>query len=84
MAGEFKFEVIDATRPVHKQQKDVRKLVNNVLKGWRGLTKSDRISQKLCTAAIKNTNALTIEGEKWRTLNFMDLDFLIRKQESSR
>ena len=37
MSNEFKFKVIDATRPVHKQQKDVRKLVNNVLKGWRGL-----------------------------------------------
>jgi len=37
MIGEFGFEVLDATRPVHKQQKDVRKLVNKVLKGWKGL-----------------------------------------------
>ena len=37
MVGEFGFEVLDATRPVHKQQKEVRRLVNNVLKGWRGL-----------------------------------------------
>ena len=37
MSDEFKFDVVDATRPVHKQQKDVRKLVNNILKGWRGL-----------------------------------------------
>ncbi len=37
MAGEFGFKVLDATRPVHKQQKEVRRLVNNVLKGWRGL-----------------------------------------------
>ena len=37
MVDEFEFEVLDATRPVHKQQKDVRKLVNRVLKGWRGL-----------------------------------------------
>ena len=37
MTGEFGFEVLDATRPVHKQQKEVRRLVNNVLKGWRGL-----------------------------------------------
>lgn len=37
MVGEFNFEVIDATRPVHKQQKDIRKSVNNILKGWRGL-----------------------------------------------
>jgi len=37
MVSEFGFEVLDATRPVHKQQKEVRRLVNNVLKGWRGL-----------------------------------------------
>ena len=37
MVGEFDFEVLDATRPVHKQQKEVRRLVNNVLKRWRGL-----------------------------------------------
>ena len=37
MIDEYEFEVVDATRPVHKQQKDVRKLINNVLKGWRGL-----------------------------------------------
>jgi len=37
LADEFGFKVLDATRPVHKQQKDLRRLVNNVLKGWRGL-----------------------------------------------
>jgi len=37
MIDEFGFEVLDATRPVHKQQKDIRKLVLNALKGWRGL-----------------------------------------------
>jgi dTMP kinase len=37
MVSEFDFKVLDATRPVHKQQKEVRRLVNNVLKGWRGL-----------------------------------------------
>jgi len=37
MIPEFNFEVINATRPVHKQQKDVRKLVNRILKGWRGM-----------------------------------------------
>ena len=37
MIDEFGFEVLDATRPVHKQQKDVRRLVSKVLKGWKGL-----------------------------------------------
>jgi len=37
MVDEFGFKVLDATRPVHKQQKDLRRLVNSVLKGWRGL-----------------------------------------------
>ena len=37
MIEEFNFSVVDATRPVHKQQKEVRKLVNEILKGWRGL-----------------------------------------------
>lgn len=37
MADEYNFSVIDATRPVHKQQKEVRKLVERALKGWRGL-----------------------------------------------
>jgi len=37
MIDEFGFEVLDATRPVHKQQKDVRRLVSKILKGWKGL-----------------------------------------------
>ena len=37
MSEEFQFKVVDATNPVHQQQKDVRKLVNGILKGWRGL-----------------------------------------------
>jgi len=37
MIEEYNFSVVDATRPVHKQQKEVRKLVNEILKGWRGL-----------------------------------------------
>ncbi|MCD6577225.1 MAG: dTMP kinase [Anaerolineaceae bacterium] len=37
MIDEFDFKVVDATRPVFKQQKEIRRLVNGVLKGWRGL-----------------------------------------------
>jgi dTMP kinase len=37
MSDEFHFKIVEATNPVHAQQKDVRKLVTNVLKGWRGL-----------------------------------------------
>lgn len=37
MIDEFDFRVIDATRPVHKQQKEIRKLVEGTLKKWRGL-----------------------------------------------
>lgn len=41
MIEEFGFSVIDATRPVHKQQKEVRKLVEESLKKWRGLPNPD-------------------------------------------
>lgn len=37
MVQEFNFQVIDATRPIQKQQKEIRQMVLSVLKGWRGL-----------------------------------------------
>ena len=37
MAKEFEFMVIDATRPIQKQQKEIRQMISRVLKGWRGL-----------------------------------------------
>lgn len=37
MVDEFDFHVIDATQPVQKQQKQIRRLVNQVLSGWEGL-----------------------------------------------
>jgi len=37
MAGEFNFNIIDAKQPVEKQQKDIRALVNTMLRGWEGL-----------------------------------------------
>jgi len=37
MIEEFNFHVIDATRPIQKQQKDIRKLINRVLYRWKGL-----------------------------------------------
>ena len=41
MIDEYHFNVLDATRPVHKQQKEVRKLVEGALKNWRGLPNPD-------------------------------------------
>lgn len=37
MIPEFDFHVIDATRPIQKQQKEIRKLINKVLYRWKGL-----------------------------------------------
>jgi len=37
MLREFNFQVIDATRPVQKQQKQIRGLINEILNGWEGL-----------------------------------------------
>ena len=37
MVDEFGFEVIDAALPVFEQQKEVRRLVSRVLRGWHGL-----------------------------------------------
>jgi dTMP kinase len=37
MVDEFGFTVIDATQPVHKEQKQFRQLVKKALHGWEGL-----------------------------------------------
>ncbi|NMC45827.1 MAG: dTMP kinase [Chloroflexi bacterium] len=37
MAKEFNFKIIDAKLPVEKQQKEIRRLVNAMLRGWAGL-----------------------------------------------
>ncbi len=37
MVGEFNFKVIDAKKPVENQQKEIRGLVNAILRGWEGL-----------------------------------------------
>ncbi len=37
MTKEFNFQVIDATKPVENQQKEIRNLVNTMLRGWEGL-----------------------------------------------
>ena len=37
MVEEFNFQVIDAAQPVQKQQKQIRRLVTQILKGWEGL-----------------------------------------------
>jgi hypothetical protein len=37
MIPEFGFHVMDATQPIQKQQKEIRKVINGVLRGWEGL-----------------------------------------------
>jgi len=37
MANEYDFKIIDATKPIHKQQKIIRQLINQTLSGWEGL-----------------------------------------------
>ncbi len=37
MIKEFNFKVIDATKPVESQQKEIRRLVTAILKDWEGL-----------------------------------------------
>ena len=37
MSKEYNFKVIDATRPIQKQQKEIRQMISGVLKGWHGL-----------------------------------------------
>lgn len=37
MIGEYQFKVIDATQSVHRQQRQIREIVQNILHGWNGL-----------------------------------------------
>jgi dTMP kinase len=37
MVPEFSFHVMDATQPIQKQQKEIRQVINGVLRGWEGL-----------------------------------------------
>ena len=37
MVPEFNFHVMDATLPIQKQQKEIRQVINGVLRGWEGL-----------------------------------------------
>jgi dTMP kinase len=37
MIPEFGFHVMDATQPIHNQQKEIRQVINGVLRGWEGL-----------------------------------------------
>ena len=46
MAEEFNFKIIDAKQPVEKQQKEIRSLVNSILRGWEGLPNPTLSAQK--------------------------------------
>jgi dTMP kinase len=37
MIDEYQFKVIDATQSVHRQQRQIREIVQNILQGWDGL-----------------------------------------------
>ena len=37
MIGEYNFYVVDATLPIRKQQRDIRRQINKILKDWEGL-----------------------------------------------
>lgn len=63
MVDEFAFNVLDATRPVHKQQKDLRRLVNNVLKGWRGLPNPVVSARNYGRRQVKKNKSSQKEGK---------------------
>mgnify|MGYP000955509465 CR=1 FL=1 len=63
MIGEFNFSVIDATKPVHKQQKEVRKLVEGALKKWRGLPNPDLSARNYARRISNNLNEFDGEEE---------------------
>jgi dTMP kinase len=56
MIDEFNFSVIDATKPVHKQQKEVRKLVEGALKKWRGLPNPELSARNYARRISNNLN----------------------------
>ena len=45
MTDEFAFETIDATLPVHEQQKQIRRMVSRILRGWHGLPNPTRLAR---------------------------------------
>ena len=59
MVDEFDFEVIDAALPVFEQQKEVRRLVSRVLRGWQGLPnpiQSAREYRRMETRSTEESN----------------------------
>ncbi|HAF61837.1 MAG TPA: dTMP kinase [Anaerolineaceae bacterium] len=56
MADEFNFKIIDANQPVEKQQKEIRGLVNSMLRGWEGLP-SPTLSARRYTKKLRDATA---------------------------
>lgn len=58
MVKEFNFHVIDAMLPIPNQQKEIRKQIDHILKGWKGLPNPDisaqNYSRKIRAAAKKS------------------------------
>ncbi len=63
MVEEFDFHVVDATRPIQKQQKDIRKLINNVLRGWKGLPNPVLMSREYTRKKRESEKAENKDGE---------------------
>jgi len=61
MIDEYNFSVIDATRPVHKQQKEVRKLVESALKNWRGLPNPEYSARNYARRQLKKKGSQSKE-----------------------
>jgi len=61
MIDEYNFSVIDATMPVHKQQKEVRKLVESALKNWRGLPNPEYSARNYARRQLKKKGSQSKE-----------------------
>lgn len=59
MVDEFNFQVIDATLPVHKQQNQIRRMVNRILKDWEGLPNPIESARKYKKMAMETSKELS-------------------------
>ena len=60
MIKEYNFHVIDAMLPIQNQQKEIRKKIDVILKGWKGLPSPERSAQnynRKLRAAVKKSEA---------------------------
>ena len=55
MIDEFNFTVIDGTLPVEEQQTELRRIIRNSLRGWKGLPNPMRPPRRRKTNVVKKT-----------------------------